>query len=86
MSDTTKAVLERAERSQRFFNLALACGAIVEAALIVTMLLLTNFADRTQALIFIAAVGGYTLVALGFIMLGAHVDRALLRALQARST
>ena len=84
MTDT-KAILDRAERSQRYFNLALACGAIIEAVMIVAMLLLTNFADRTQALIFVAAVGGYTLVALGFIMLGTHVDRTLLRAIQTGS-
>ena len=81
MTDT-KAILDRAERSQRYFTLALACGALVEAVMIVAMLMLTNFADHTQALIFVAAVGGYTLVALGFIMLGTHVDRTLLRAMQ----
>ncbi len=85
MTDLTKTILDRAERSQRYFNLALACGAIVEAFMIVAMLLLTNFADRTQALIFVAAVGGYTLVALGLIMLATHVERALLRAIQAAS-
>jgi hypothetical protein len=36
-----------------------------------------------QALIFVAAVGGYTLIALGLIMVATHLDRTLLRALQA---
>jgi hypothetical protein len=47
------------------------------------LLWLTDFDDRVQALIFVSAVGGYTLIALGLIMLATHVDRTLLRALQA---
>jgi hypothetical protein len=35
-----------------------------------------------QALIFISALGGYTLMALGLVMLATHVDRTLLRAIQ----
>ena len=55
---------------------------MVEALLIGAMLLLVNFSDRTQALIFISAIGGYTLIALGLTMLATHIDRTLLRAVQ----
>ena len=82
MTDTAKLVLDRAERSQLMFRLALVGGAVVEACMIAAMLLITNFADRTQALIFVAAIGGYTLMALGLVMLATHVDRTLLRAIQ----
>jgi hypothetical protein len=83
MSDIARHTLDRIERSQRNFKLALAGGAMFEALLLGFMLLLTDFSDRVQALVFVAAVGGYTLVALGLIMLATHIDRTLLRALQA---
>ena len=83
MSDLARLTLDRIERSQRNFKLALAGGVMLEAALLGAMLLLTDFGDRVQALVFVAAVGGYTLIALGLIMVATHVDRTLLRALQA---
>ena len=84
MSDIARLTLDRIERSQRRFKLALAGAFMLEALVLGALLYLTNFADRVQALVFVAAVGGYTLVALGLIMLATHVDRTLLRALQAR--
>ena len=83
MSDLARLTLDRIERSQRNFKLALAGGVMLEAALLGAMLLLTDFGDRVQALVFVAAVAGYTLIALGLIMVATHVDRTLLRALQA---
>ncbi|HET9231794.1 MAG TPA: hypothetical protein VFO00_10935 [Vitreimonas sp.] len=83
MSDLARHTLDRIERSQRNFKLALAGAVMIEALLLGALLLLTDFGDRLQALVFVSAVGGYTLIALGLIMLGAHVDRTLLRALQA---
>ena len=67
------------------FRLALAGAVMLEALLIGALLLLVDFSDRVQALVFVSAVGGYTLIALGLVMLAAHVDRTLLRALQASS-
>lgn len=81
-TDTTTQVIDRIERSQNLFKIALAGGVVIEAALIGAMLLLVNFTDRTQVLVFIGTIGGYTLVALGLVMLATHVDRAILRAAQ----
>lgn len=83
MSDLARLTLDRIERSQRNFKLALAGAVMLEGALLAVLLWLTDFSDRLQALVFVAAVGGYTLIALGLIMLATHVDRTLLRALQA---
>lgn len=83
MSDLARLTLDRIERSQRNFKLALAGAVMLEALLIGALLWLTDFGDRVQTLIFVSAVGGYTLIALGLIMLATHVDRTLLRALQA---
>jgi hypothetical protein len=84
MTDPAKAALDRIERSQRNFKLALVAAVMLEAALIGALLLLVDFSDRVQALVFISAVGGYTLIALGLVMLATHVDRTLLRALSSR--
>ena len=81
--DLVRQTLDKIEQSQRRFQLALAGAVMFEALLIGAMLLLVNFSDRAQSLIFISAVGGYTLIALGLVMLATHVDRTLLRALQA---
>lgn len=83
MSDLARLTLDRIERSQRNFKLTLAGAVMLEALLLGALVWLTDFSDRLQALVFVAAVGGYTLVALGLIMLATHVDRTLLRALQA---
>lgn len=83
MSDLARLTLDRIERSQRNFKLALAGALMIEALLIGALLWLTDFSDRVQALVFVAAIGGYTLLALGLVMLATHVDRTLLRALQA---
>lgn len=83
MSDLTRITLDRIERAQRTFKLALTGAALLEALLIGALLYLVDLSDRVQALIFVSAIGGYTLVALGLIMLGSHVERALMRAVQA---
>jgi hypothetical protein len=82
VSDLARLTLDRIERSQRNFKLALAGAVMIEALLLGLLLWLTDFSDRLQALVFVAAVGGYTLIALGLIMLATHLDRTLLRALQ----
>jgi hypothetical protein len=82
MSDVARLALDRIERSQRNFKLALAGAVMIEALLLGALLWLTDFSDRTQALIFVATIGGYTLIALGLVMLATHVDRTLLQAVQ----
>jgi hypothetical protein len=82
MTETAKLALDRIERSQRIFKLALAGAVMLEAALIGGLLLLVDFSDRLQAVVFVSAVGGYTLIALGLVMVATHVDRTLLRALR----
>ncbi len=81
-TDTTTQVVNRIERSQNLFKLAVAGAVIVEVLLIGAMLLLVDFTDRTQVLILVGTIGGYTLVALGLVMLATHIDRAILRAAQ----
>lgn len=81
-SDTTRKALDRIERAQRLFQWALSGALILEALLIAVLVLLVDFSDRLQALVFVATIGGYTLMTLGLIILACHLDRTVLRASQ----
>jgi hypothetical protein len=81
-TDTTTQVVNRIERSQSISKLALAAFVIVEVLLISGMLLLVDFADKTQVLVLVGTIGGYTLIVLSLFMLAAFIDRAILRTVQ----
>ena len=80
-TDSTRLALDRIERSQELFKIALSGAVVLESFLIGAMLLLVDFSDKLQALLFVSTIGSYTLVGLGLVMLAAHVDRTLLRAI-----
>ena len=78
-----QGVLDRMERHDRNMRLAVFGAAAVELALLVTALLIVDWADRTQTIVVIMAVLTYTVVALGLVALGAHVSRTVGRVLLA---
>ena len=51
--------------------------------MLVAFLLAADFSNRTHLLLLIATVGGYTVVVVGLVALGAYVNRAVLRVLKA---
>lgn len=51
--------------------------------MLAAFLYLTDFQDRTQLLIVVAAIGVYTIVGSGLLLLGTHVTRSTLRVLKA---
>jgi len=75
--------LARVERGERNFRLAFFGGLAFEALFLAVFLLAADFSNRTHVLILIATVGGYTVVALGLVALGAHVSRGVARVLKA---
>jgi hypothetical protein len=77
------AALARVERSERNFKLAFIGAAIVESLFIVTFLLLADFSNRVHVLLLISTVSCYTIVVLGLVALGAHVNRGIARVLKA---
>ena len=78
-----QGVLDRMEREQRNIRLAVIGAATIEAALLVTALLIVDWTDRTQTIVVIMAVLTYTVIALGLFALGAHVSRTVARVLLA---
>jgi hypothetical protein len=76
-------VLDRIERFQRWIQWVFVAAALIELAFLAGMVLLTDFKDRVQVLIFISSIAVYTMLALGLMALGAHVSRCTERVLQA---
>ena len=75
--------LKRIERSERNFKLAFFAACVFEALFLAIFLLAADFSNRTHVLLLVAAVGGYTVVVLGLVALGAHVSRCVARVLRA---
>jgi len=76
----TLAQIERAERNYMRGFLAAAC---LEAVYLAAFVLLADFSNRTHVLVLLGTVGTYTLVAIGLLILGAHVTRSTLQVLKA---
>ena len=77
------AALARINRSERNFKIAFLGAAMLEALFLVTFLLLADLSNRMHILLLIATVGGYSIVVLGLVALGEHINRSVLRVLNA---
>jgi cytochrome c biogenesis factor len=77
------AALARIDRSERNFKLAFFAAFIVESAFVVSFLLLADFSNRLHVLLLISTVSCYSIVVLGLVALGAHINRGIARVLKA---
>lgn len=75
--------LARIDRSERNFKLAFLAAAVLELAFLVSFLLLANFSDRLHVLLLLTTVGCYSIILLGLVALGEHVNRGIGRVLKA---
>jgi hypothetical protein len=89
MSDVSKVnevrqtTLDRIERNERNYKTAFICAVIVEACFLGGFLLLADFSNRLHGLLLITTVAIYTILMLGLMVLGTHVNRNTLRILKA---
>ena len=83
LDQVRSAALERIDRNERNFKLALYGAFVWEALFIGAFLLAADFSNRLHLLLLIATVGSYSIVVLGLVALGAHVNRGVLRVLKA---
>ncbi len=81
--DVVTGVLDRMDHNARTRRLAILGAAVAEGLLMLIAILKLDWRDSTQVLLFVFAVLGYTIVALGFIALGAHVSRVGARVVAA---
>ena len=82
-----EGVLDRMEAGQRLVRLVIGAAALLEAAMLVACILLVDWSERTQVLLFVIFILSYLIIMLGMVTLGAHVTNAtarILAALEAR--
>lgn len=88
MSDTTRLdelrgeALLRIERTEKSYKRAFLAAAAMESIFIVGFLLLADLANRLHLLLLVSAVGVYSIVILGLVVLGVHVSRCTERVLR----
>jgi|GEM_PF-548809 len=75
--------LDRIDRIEKRFNLTLYAAAAFELFFLTMFLVLIDPHNRLHLLLFFSTVGSYTMVILGLVMLGAHVNRNTARVLKA---
>lgn len=76
-------VLAQTERNERNFRLAFFAAVVWEALFILAFILVADFSNRLHLLLLIASIGSYSIVVLGLVALGAHMNRGVLRILKA---
>jgi hypothetical protein len=76
-------VLAQIERNERNFRLAFFAAVIWEALFILAFILVADFSNRMHLLLLLATIGSYSIVVLGLVALGAHMNRGILRVLRA---
>jgi hypothetical protein len=82
------AALDRIEKSERNFKLGMIIFAILEFLFLLLFIFFMDLSNKLHVLLFFAAVGSYTLIIMGLIVLGLHVRRdtqLVLRAIEALS-
>jgi hypothetical protein len=76
-------VLDRMERANQLVRWSIIGAALLESGLFVVAILLVDWNDPVQRLMFLFAVLSYTIIALGLVALAGHVTRTAARILAA---
>jgi hypothetical protein len=83
ITEIRKTALDRIERTERHYKITFFGAAVIEASFLVGFLLLADFSNRTHLLLLIVTVALYSILALGLVALGIHINRSTLRVLHA---
>jgi hypothetical protein len=82
LDNVRAAALARVDRSERNFKLAFFAAAVIESAFVVSFLVLADFSNRLHLLLLISTVSCYSIIVLGLVALGAHINRGIARVLK----
>jgi hypothetical protein len=74
-------VLDRMENGQRLIELATGAAALLEVGMLVACILLVDWSDRTQVLLFLIFILNYFILVLCMFALAGHVSRSTARVL-----
>ena len=83
IDEVRTAALARIDRTERNFKFAFFGAFVVEMAFILAFVLLADFSNRLHVLLLISTVSCYSIVILGLVALGTHINRGIARLLQA---
>lgn len=83
LDEVRETALARIHRSERNYKLAFIAAGLVETLFVVSFVLLADFSNRLHILLLIATVCSYSIIVLGLFALGAHINRSVLRVLDA---
>jgi hypothetical protein len=75
LDEVRKHALNRIERSERNFKLAMFCAAGFEGLFLIVFLRAADFGNKLHILFLIGTVGSYTIIVLGLFVLATHITR-----------
>lgn len=76
-----ESVLDRMETGQKLVRIGTGAAALLELAMLAACILLVDWGDRTQVLLFLIFILSYFILVLGMIALAGHVTSATARIL-----
>lgn len=76
-------VLDRMEAGRRLMHFGMGTAALLELAMLATCIVLVDWSDRTQVLLFLIFILSYFILVLGMLALAGHVTNATGRILAA---
>ena len=83
INEVRLTALDRIDRSERHYKLTFFVAAIIEGLFLAGFLLLADLSNRMHLLLLIATIAIYSILALGLVALGVHINRSTLRVLNA---
>jgi hypothetical protein len=86
LDDMREGVLDRMEAGRRVVHYVTLAAALLEAAMLAACIILVDWSDRTQVLLFLIFILSYFIIMLGMFALGAHVTSATARILAVLET
>ncbi len=83
INSVRKTALDRIDRSERNYKVTFLGAATIEVFFLAGFLLLADFSNRMHVLLLITTIAIYSILALGLVALGVHINRNTLRVLNA---
>src|SRR5262249_1845096 len=80
------AALDRIQKNERNFKLGMIIFTILESIFLILFYFIMDRSNKLHVLLFVAAVGFYTLIILGLVVLGLHIRRDTRLVLKAIET
>jgi hypothetical protein len=79
-------VLDRMETGQRLISVAVGAATVLELGMLVACILLIDWSNRTQVLLFLIFILSYFIIVLCMLALAGHVTRSTVRVLAVLQT